>query len=398
MGATYKPILHHRTKPDGTKHILIRITKNRKVSYLATNYYVSEKDWNDKKSEVRATSSMHAVYNAGIKKIIRNAQEIETNAELANTSTSAEQIKSKIQKKSSGTNFQYYASKFMEGNETAITKRTALLYQTHFKTIARCFSPEFKLEMFNEKTVAEYLIWLQNNYKGNTASRILRTVRMVYEHARDNEKVKGKNLFKNAKIKPSAVLKERLTMEEIQAIEDVSSLTKSESISRDVFLFQFYTGGIRISDVLALRKGDIKNNRIEIITEKTDKPQSRIIVEKAQQIISRYLPGLKSTDTVFPYMRNISRENQFAFTRKVESSTALINKNLKQLARKAGIQKNISSHIARHSFADQLRKAKVDPYTISKALGHSSIKTTEVYLAQFDNDAVDGAMNELFKK
>ena len=56
----------------------------------------------------------------------------------------------------------------------------------------------------------------------------------------------------------------------------------------------------------------------------------------------------------------------------------------------------INYHVSRHSFADYARQKDVDLYSISKALGHASFKTTETYLKGFDNDAVDDAMDGLF--
>ena len=62
----------------------------------------------------------------------------------------------------------------------------------------------------------------------------------------------------------------------------------------------------------------------------------------------------------------------------------------------AGIDKPLSTHIARHSFADVARSAGWSIYDISKALRHSSVEMTERYLKAFDTAALDDRMNELF--
>ena len=66
--------------------------------------------------------------------------------------------------------------------------------------------------------------------------------------------------------------------------------------------------------------------------------------------------------------------------------------NLKRLARRIKTEKNVSFHVSRHSYADFARRAGVDLYTISKTLGHSSLKTTERYMDDFDANAVHDAM------
>ena len=69
---------------------------------------------------------------------------------------------------------------------------------------------------------------------------------------------------------------------------------------------------------------------------------------------------------------------------------------MKKLAERAEVQINLSFHISRHSFADYARTQGMDLYSISKALAHSDLKTTEVYLKSFDTAAVDDAMGKLF--
>lgn len=62
----------------------------------------------------------------------------------------------------------------------------------------------------------------------------------------------------------------------------------------------------------------------------------------------------------------------------------------------AGIEKKVSMHIARHSFANIARQKKANVYDISKALGHSSLKITESYLSKFDTASQDATMKQVF--
>ena len=62
----------------------------------------------------------------------------------------------------------------------------------------------------------------------------------------------------------------------------------------------------------------------------------------------------------------------------------------------AEIDANISFHVSRHSFANYANKKGMDLYSISKALAHSDLKTTQQYLDSFDEEKLDKSMNELF--
>lgn len=78
------------------------------------------------------------------------------------------------------------------------------------------------------------------------------------------------------------------------------------------------------------------------------------------------------------------------------AKTTKINYHLKQIAEKAGIDKRLTSHIARHSFADIARKKGVSVYDISKALDHTNISIMQAYLASFDDGSLETAMEKIF--
>ena len=69
-----------------------------------------------------------------------------------------------------------------------------------------------------------------------------------------------------------------------------------------------------------------------------------------------------------------------------------VNKNLKQLAAQLGVESNVTTYTARHSFASVLKKSGVNIALISEALGHADLATTQIYLDSFDNEQVDEVM------
>jgi integrase len=83
--------------------------------------------------------------------------------------------------------------------------------------------------------------------------------------------------------------------------------------------------------------------------------------------------------------------------RKIASKNTLMNRYLKKVAKKADLEpEGLSTHVARHSFADYARRESGDLYAISKALGHKSFKVTKDYLASFDRDATDQLADDLW--
>lgn len=72
-----------------------------------------------------------------------------------------------------------------------------------------------------------------------------------------------------------------------------------------------------------------------------------------------------------------------------------MNTELRTFAQELGITAEVTTYVARHSFATILKKSGVNIGIISQALGHQDIKTTQIYLSKFDNEQVDDAMKNL---
>jgi len=244
----------------------------------------------------------------------------------------------------------------------------------------------------------KYLRKLGNNQ--TTISKYLKALRSTFYKAIDSGKYTSKaNPFSSFKIKVGQPNKDRLNLEEIIKIEKLE-LTQGTLIShvRNVFLFSFYNAGIRISDLLMLKWQNIQNGRLVYKMYKTNRTHSLLLKEKPLAILDHYRPDdTKKEDYIFPFFKNnIDYSDPLFLHNQIGAKTALINKYLKEIAKKAEIDKNITTHTARHSFADIARKKEKNLYNLSKALGHSSIKVTEAYLASFDEAAVDETLNNVF--
>ena len=168
-----------------------------------------------------------------------------------------------------------------------------------------------------------------------------------------------------------------------------------ESI-RDAFLFSFYNAGIRISDILQLTWDNVKDGKLTYKMYKTNRVHSFKLKEKPILILEKYKG--KDETYVFPFFSSkYDYSNPAYLHSQIGSKTATFNKYLKYIASRAGIPKKLTTHIARHSFADIARQKTDNIYNLSKTLGHSSLKVTEAYLSSFDEKAVDDTLDSMFK-
>lgn len=164
----------------------------------------------------------------------------------------------------------------------------------------------------------------------------------------------------------------------------------SLKFSRDLFLLSFYLRGIPFVDLVHLRKSDVKNNTIYYYRQKTSQQLSVHIESYAAQILNRY----KNEDISSPYLLPILSKAGGDGYRQYKSALRLYNQHLHALSRMLRLRTPLTSYVARHSWATTAKNEGIAISVISESLGHKSEKVTHVYLASFD----DNAMNQANKK
>lgn len=172
-----------------------------------------------------------------------------------------------------------------------------------------------------------------------------------------------------------ALGREYLTIDEVKML--INAECGNENVKR-AFLFSCFTG-LRLSDIIALEWQNIIRERegiyLSIIMQKTS---NRIKIKLNDNAV-KWLPVKKNEDVVF----NLPLSGRNA-----------INPVLKHWAKRAGITKNVSFHIARHTFATMELTVGADLYTVSKLMGHKNIAVTQIY-ADIINKKRDEAIDLL---
>ena len=158
-------------------------------------------------------------------------------------------------------------------------------------------------------------------------------------------------------------------------------------IVRDIFLFSVYTGAAYV-DVSNLAIGNIRQgiDRSLWLQYSRQKPTSASLplLDPAQCIINKYTT----------YHNNKLKTNYFPCLQNQE-----INRHLKTIAKEAGIDKTVTFHCARHTFATTVTLAHGIPIeTVSKMLGHAALSTTQIYAKVLDNKIMDDmvALKQLY--
>ena len=219
----------------------------------------------------------------------------------------------------------------------------------------------------------------------NTTAKYLKQTKAVFSRALQLGLI-TQNPFDGYKFKIKEKPREFLNSEELERLENFTIDNDSIMKTKDIFLFSVYTG-LRYIDIHNLKKEDVSKDRegsywIEITQQKTNSFHRIPLLDKALEILEKYEEYSEVTGKVLPVISNQK-----------------VNVYLKVLADLSGIKKNLTFHMARHTNATVILLSNGVPIeAVSKYLGHTSIKTTQIY-AKITNehlkDTIKGLNNKL---
>jgi len=171
-------------------------------------------------------------------------------------------------------------------------------------------------------------------------------------------------------------LPDTLSFEEIEKIIAAIDLSKPEGERNRAIFETLYSCGLRVSELVNLRISKLYLDVGYIrVTGKGDKERLIPIGSEAIKYIGIYRQNIRNHISIKPGEEDILFLNR----RGSRLSRVMIFLALKELAKKAGIEKNISPHTFRHSFATHLVEGGADLRAVQEMLGHESITTTEIY-------------------
>ena len=226
----------------------------------------------------------------------------------------------------------------------------------------------------------------------------------------------SKDPFLVFKYKGVKTIKEKLDDSEMERIINLE-LEEGSLIwhCKNYFLFSYYCAGIRAADLIQLRWGNVTaSGRLHYQMGKNHKERDLLLVEQAIEILRHYQrEDTKATDYIFPLLSNDAEDAGYVtqadkdrmrpelrhkMYQDISSKNALINKYLKKIAEKAEIEKPLSMHISRHSFAHIAQESGAESSAIKNILGHSNLATTERYMGSFDTSKTDETLRNVFAK
>ena len=402
---TVIPALISKPNKEGKYQVAIRITKERKSSYVRLGQYVDKSQWDGKARRVKKNHPNSTRLNALISKKLSEVNKLHLSNELEDKQSTAQTIhKVYLNKKEKSSFFdeaeKYLANLLQEGkyNRYVSNKPRVERFQKFLK------GKDIKFEEITVSLLNQFKAYLKGKHKVSerTAINYLIVIRTIYNQGIKSGLVDQK-FYPFGKDKmpirfPDSV-KLGLSKEELETLIklDLSEHPKIHH-ARNIWLFSFYFAGMRVSDVLRLKWSDLKEGRLYYTMGKNNKTGSLKIPDQALLVLEEYKSTQRSKDDViFPELKMVDDfSDKYLVQRKISYGVKNLNKYLKKLGELAGFDKKLTMHIARHTFGN-ISGDRIPIQMLQKLYRHSNVTTTINYQKSFilkdADDALEAVLN-----
>lgn len=389
---------------DGTFPIMLRLTQFGKRKYVSLGVSVNKQFWDFGKNKPRRNCPDKDFLLAVIERGISQYRSQINQLKAEGRDCSLEALVEKINKPVVRQTVRGYLDDYIDLLKAQGRLGYAIIHE-ELKQSLQHYSPSLEIP-FSDITVSwlrGYELFLRNRgNKENALGIRFRMLRTLYNRAIEDNLVKRDSYpFHQFKVSTFSeqTAKRALPKKAIQMISsmDLHSITPYYSpyleLGRDLFLFSYYSCGINLVDMAKLKQKNLREGRISYIRQKTGKLISFPVQLPAMDIIVKYRTDKWSEeDYLFPILDRHKHITQTQIHDRIKKANKGINKALRKIGSQLNLPLDLTTYVARHTFATVLKRSGVSTAVISESLGHSSEHVTQIYLDSFENSQIDEAM------
>nr|WP_297166113.1 site-specific integrase [uncultured Dysgonomonas sp.] len=403
MKATINIICYKsKTLSNGENPLMLRVCKDNKVKYKSIGVSVKSEYWDFKKNKpriacpnrdyiIKIMADKEAEFQKKILELKADEKEF-TASTLLETKVKVK-IKSVIE----------FYSELIEELEKANKVGNSRVYKDSLRSLEMFANGKLDIPFshIDIDFLREYEKWLRGKEMKETSMNLyFRTLRSTYNKAIDAKHAKKNNYpFDDFKISKFSIKTEKraISKDNIKLIMelDLSNETKYIQLARDLFIFSYLCSGINFADMANLKPSNIVEGRLLYTRQKTNKKINIPLSNEADVLINKFKDNTISSGYIFPILHQDIHKSEIQKYNRRKKVLLKVNRALKEIATIANIDANLSTYTSRHSYATVLKNSGVNIALIGETLGHSDLKTTQIYLDSFENSQVDEAMKNL---
>ena len=375
--------------------LFIQVIHQRVVRQVSTSYKLYPKEWDaDRQSVVipKDTSSNRSPYLHDVQEALRSdaarLRLIILSLDHSRKAYQAKDVVKRFLKKEQSDEFAVFAETLIGQKREEGHLSLAIKYQSSLNSLNRFL--DGRLLTFDEMDASQMLSYESYLKKqglcSNTTSFYMRNLRAIYNQAVEQGLTPQNYPFARVYTGIAKTVKRAVNVEEVQKIKTKELPADSTvAFSRDIFLFSFYTCGMSLTDIAHLKESDLQGDFLSYCRQKTGQ---RITI-RWEPCMQRLVDKYKNEGS--PYLIPIITCPGEDEARQYQNKIHLINHHLKKLGEELGLSSKLTSYVARHSWASIAKSQDVPVAAISEAMGHTTERTTRIYLKSFENTLLDGA-------
>ena len=267
----------------------------------------------------------------------------------------------------------------------------------------------YQLAELDEPTVMEFRDHLvREGLSTNTVTFYLSKLRAVYNRAvREGFAPKGMDPFEGVSFRVEKTRKLAVDDTVLRLVAGADLPRGALAVARDLFMFSFYCRGMSFADMAYLRQRDIEGDVIRYRRRKTGQLFTVKVIAPLRDILDRYrdicsplaLPILMVKDgqggfrpcAFFDTGPEGARQNEQELYKRFLYNRSEFLHHLRRLSGLLGLERNLTFNMARHTWASRARRQGIPMAIISEGLGHTSEKTTRIYLDELEARRIDEA-------
>ena len=374
--------------------LYVQIIYRREVRKVPLPYRVSFHEWNGEREEISIPGDIAGMRRDELSNIVEQLKrDLCTVRSVVRSMqgkgfSCVDEVVAACRERLEVSNLTNYVEKQIRGLLDEDKQETARHYRSTLNAFLRFRGGcDLRLDEIDAALLKEFETYLfDSGLCANTVSFYLRIVRAICNRAVKEGLVEpNPMLFENVHTGIEKTRKRAVEEKVVLELVALQLLSPDLLLARDLFLFSYYARGMAFVDLAHLRRENIKGDRIVYIRRKTGQQLEVRLLPEMRKLIDRYRHV--SGPYLFPILKSAVPSYQ-----EYTSALRLQNKRLKKLGKLLGI--DLSTYIARHTWASVAVQKGIPEDIVSKGMGHESVKTTRIYTAFPDMSEVDRA-NEI---
>lgn len=398
MGITVNVLCYKsKTLSNGEHPLMICISKDGKRKYQGLGVSVNPKYWDFEKNKPKRNCPNKELLQKLINKKIDEFSEQVLELKNQKKDFTASNLVEKV----NGVSSKCTVGELFDKHIQQLKKEGRLKYAISFNELKNSLV-EFNrhLDIYFSDIDIEWLKRYEFHLRGkglaeNSIGVRFRTLRVIYNRAIELNIVKQENYpFKYYKVSKlhEETVKRSISKSDIEKILNYQTKNDYSRLAVDLFYFSYLCAGINFKDMAHLTQDNLIDSRLVYTRQKTKKLIKIPIHEKALDIIHKHEQS--KTTYLFPILSSFHKSN-IQKANRLNKVLRIVNKHLKEIGKALNLPIDLTTYVARHSYATVLKRSGVSTSIISESLGHSSEKITQIYLDSFDNEQLNNAMENL---